>query len=652
MRNRHFAAFVAALLLSATGAAAQTVPTTETFARDSAYTTASLSPDGTRVAFVVPQDGGDRVVVLSFTDPSLQRAYNFDRSAIFGIEWIDNETALVQMRGRFTSYPTSLLRSYIIRPATEDRPSFLEYQSPANSAEGAPVSQVLELYDIVEQSPDASFLMAASVYRQAGQMNTWASSTPFIVARDLLTVTKRNGFARPFEYGTEWTAKWFTDGTGSALARIDILNSGRQVIYVPQPAGFREVASLDDNVDNRADILGLSLDGQSLLVRARRAARVGVYPISLQNGTWGEPIFLSPEFDADDAVINRQTRRVDGITYRSGVSWEVQYFDPEMEAIHTTLGAALPGHAVTILSVSDDKSKVLVEIASASRPRVLGLFDRTQSSLSTVLESNDGLVNVPLGAVSEHVYTATDGSELRGVLVLPPGENRTNLPLVVLGHTASAPTFDTMAHFLAARGYAVFRPALRQLKRFRDVSGMDELGEWILDVQEDINAGIDDLASRGIVDSARVCIAGEDEEAYTALISTVYSSDAYRCAISIDGMTDLQRIVRWARYFNDNPVNSYNSALIRNYDLYAQEDLARFSPIHHAAEVNATFLLIGNNMDDHTESMVAALRRAGKQVQYVETRYNGDEPALYREENRLNTYRALESFLAAQIGGN
>jgi hypothetical protein len=47
---------------------------TETFASDNAYTTASLSPDGTRVAFAVPQDGGDRVVVLSFTDPGFQRA--------------------------------------------------------------------------------------------------------------------------------------------------------------------------------------------------------------------------------------------------------------------------------------------------------------------------------------------------------------------------------------------------------------------------------------------------------------------------------------------------------------------------------------------------------------------------------------------------
>jgi dipeptidyl aminopeptidase/acylaminoacyl peptidase len=209
-----------------------------------------------------------------------------------------------------------------------------------------------------------------------------------------------------------------------------------------------------------------------------------------------------------------------------------------------------------------------------------------------------------------------------------------------------------MAHFLATRGYAVFRPALRQLKRFRDVSGMDELGEWILDVQEDINAGIGDLAARGIVDFGRVCIAGEDEEAYTALISTVYSSDVYRCAISVNGMTDLQRIVRWARYFNDNPVNSYNSALIRNYDHYAQEDLVRFSPIHHAAEVQASHLLIGDNMDDHTESMLAALRSVGKQVQYVETRYNGDEPALYRQENQSVRYGAIETFLAAELGGN
>ena len=61
---------------------------------------------------------------------------------------------------------------------------------------------------------------------------------------------------------------------------------------------------------------------------------------------------------------------------------------------------------------------------------------------------------------------------------------------------------------------------------------MDELNDWVLTMQEDYSAGVNQLIADGIADPERVCIYGEGEEAYTALMSTVLSADLFECAIS------------------------------------------------------------------------------------------------------------------------
>ena len=179
---------------------------------------------------------------------------------------------------------------------------------------------------------------------------------------------------------------------------------------------------------------------------------------------------------------------------------------------------------------------------------------------------------------------------------------------------------------------------------------MDELNDWVLTMQEDYSAGVNQLIADGIADPERVCIYGEGEEAYTALMSTVLSADLFECAIAVDPLTDLKRLLNWARFASELSLLSYNSPLVRNYDHYSQDDLERLSPVTRAAEVNATVLLAGYDTDNHGPSMAAALRRAQKPVEVVSFQGDYKEPADSRQENAILTYTAIERFLAEQIG--
>ncbi len=65
-----FGAVVSIVYLLGVPAIAQDIPSAETYATHPRHSTAAISPDGDRLALVIPEDGGDRVVTMSFSDPN------------------------------------------------------------------------------------------------------------------------------------------------------------------------------------------------------------------------------------------------------------------------------------------------------------------------------------------------------------------------------------------------------------------------------------------------------------------------------------------------------------------------------------------------------------------------------------------------------
>ena len=641
--------FLLSLYAMALSALSQEAPALEAFANHPGYSQAALSDDGSHVALAIPEDGGDRVLTMSFTDPNDRKAYKFEDAIVSDLQWHGDEVLIIQAWGRFAAVPQTAARSFIAYPMSNDTPRLIEYIPPVAGSDDGSVSFVWSLYQVVDLVPQEDhFLMAAYVNRQPG-MQRFGSSIPNIWGYDLLRTFPESAQARALQQGTEYTGQWITDGSGNLVARVEVLVSGRQVIQVPDGAAFREVGSLDDNVDNRGDIMGLSLDGSSLVVRMRMGNRFGLYPFSLADGSIGAPIYLNPEFDVGVVLRDERTLRVNGIAYQQNMLTRYVYFDPDLEMVQQTLENAFQGNSVAILSRSADGNKILFQVESPTRPPVLGLFDKAASSAQTIVESRPDLVAARHGPVRIVDYRSADGTSLFGRLTLPPDVPEQNLPLVVLEDSASSPTFDVFAQFLAARGYASFRPGIRDLRTLGDVSAMDELNDWVLSRQEDYAAGVNLLIDQGIVDPARVCIFGDGEEAYTALMATILSADLFKCAIATEPITDLKRLVTWARFASQLSLLSYNSPLIRNYDHYAQEDLERLSPLTRAADIGADVLILGYDDDDHGAAMDAALDRAQKPVEFVAFTGNFTDPAEARQENSINSFEAIERYLAGQI---
>jgi dipeptidyl aminopeptidase/acylaminoacyl peptidase len=277
-----------------------------------------------------------------------------------------------------------------------------------------------------------------------------------------------------------------------------------------------------------------------------------------------------------------------------------------------------------------------------------------QKSLSPLGDAYPELKGVVLGHKSYFTYKAADGLEIPAYLTLPPGAPATGgkLPLIVMPHGGPAARddagFDWWAQFLASRGYAVLQPQFRGSTGFG--RAFEEAGrkEWSGKMQTDLIDGVQALAAKGVIDSARVCIAGASYGGYAALAGATLHADTYRCAISVNGVSDVGAFLN-----QDIRLGGYDSGAVR----YWRRQLGwgrgdTVSPDRVAKGAKGPILLIHAKEDttvyyEQSEKMLAALRDEAKPVEMVTLA--GDDHYLSGAASRITMLKAIDTFLAKNL---
>jgi dipeptidyl aminopeptidase/acylaminoacyl peptidase len=247
-------------------------------------------------------------------------------------------------------------------------------------------------------------------------------------------------------------------------------------------------------------------------------------------------------------------------------------------------------------------------------------------------------------------YPAADGLEIRAYLTLPPGKEPMQLPLVVLVHGGPAARdtadFDWWPQALASQGYAVLQANFRGSALGTEFMSAG-FGEWGRKMQTDLSDGVRHLAQEGTIDPARVCIMGASYGGYAALAGVTLDPGVYRCAVSVAGVGDLERMLQWER------ANSSEQAQ-RFWDRFMGVDgpkdpaVRAISPAENAAAADAPVLLIHGKDDTivpyaQSEAMLRALRRADKNVELVTLKR--EDHWLSRGETRVQMLQASTAFL-------
>ncbi len=234
-------------------------------------------------------------------------------------------------------------------------------------------------------------------------------------------------------------------------------------------------------------------------------------------------------------------------------------------------------------------------------------------------------------------------------------EDATNAPLIVLPHGGPEARdnleFDWWAAAYASQGYLVYQPNFRGSSGYGNRFLKAGWGEWGRKMQDDITGGVGKLVADGVVDPSRVCIVGASYGGYAALAGATLTPDLYKCAISVNGVSDLVRMLGAEAASNDFSVEYWERRIGSRYRDRAEIDAV--SPSLLAKNVRAPILLIHGQDDTvvpywQSKLMNDALEQSGKPVKFVTL--DGEDHWLSSAKTRMRMLEETSKFLKKHLG--
>lgn len=594
-----------------------------------------LSPDGSKLAYVRTLGERREIMVVRVTHPLSLGAAQVGDAKLRRIEWMDDDHLLITISS--TSLPP-----FGFIGSQQEWFQLVTYDVVKAKLAGL-------AFD-VDDARTFNVLSGSPAVRDVGGLATLFVPGLYVADRTLPGLFKYSVADRRMRLvarGSEPWTEWLVDDSGRIAVQFTYYDQKKKwELKSRRNDRLTSVANGDAAIDVPS-VLGFSDSGDSILVQFIENGDPVWKPLMLEDGSWGPPIENGAAFSG--TIEDRKTGRIIGGVVDIDDSRYV-FFDAELQAHWDAILRAFPGERVDLISHSDDFTRVVVRVFGAKDGFVYALFDWYDHRTMVLGQVYQGVVPAEVRRVS---YRAADGFTIPGYLTVPRGAAQKNLPLIVMPHGGPAASdsldFDWWAQAFAAEGYAVLQPNYRgsNLNRRFLAAGF---GEWGRKMQTDLSDGVRYLAEQGIVDPKRVCIVGASYGGYAALAGAALDVGVYRCAVSVAGISDLKRFLKWTNEERGHRDNHSQRYWDRFMGASSPNDpaLQAISPIEHVSAVTAPVLLIHGRDDtvvpyEQSEVMADALKRQGKLVELVTLKH--EDHWLSRSATRQQMLEASVAFL-------
>lgn len=463
------------------------------------------------------------------------------------------------------------------------------------------------------------------------------------------------------EPGSASIQLWHADGQGRVrLAEGRNVTEGDSPWQVLRRADEKAPWSLlwdSSTAKHGFDVLGFDPADPEVLdvLSDHEGETLGLYSYRLGDGSFSAARFRHPDVDVDSVIRSPADGRIQGVIYVTDYT-RVEWFDPGMAALDREIRAALPGWQVAIASRSDDNRRVMVRADATDHSGRYYLYEPATRKLRYFAYEHGELDKFDLARMAPVSYKARDGLQIPGYLTLPSGVRNPPekpLPTVIMPHggpeARDYAEFQPDVQMLANRGYAVLQMNFRGSAGYGAEFQMAGRREWGEAMQDDITDGTRWLIESGIADPARICIVGGSYGGYAALMGPIREPGLYRCAVSLNGVSDLVDFINSRRFY----VGARDGWVRRIGETWAdREKLTRNSPARRAADIGVPVLLVHGDKDrtvppEQSRQMASALKGAGKDYRYVEL--EGDDHYLSRDVTRVQYFQELDTFLARHL---
>ncbi len=329
------------------------------FSRPS-YSQLQLSPDGTKLAALLPINNRANLAVIDLRDMKPTVVTTFTTDEVLSFSWVSNDRVhFVQANSLDATEEVRVKRDAIIRiDGREDR--------------DLPGRILRRMYD-----EDGTLIVSiASRDRASPDAFRW---NPRTGRRELLT------FDNPGN-----VRQWVTDGKGQVrIAMAEDPKSLKQTLYyrAQGEGAWRKLGEWDDG---QAAIVPLAFDfdDKTLFVQHRPTGdKAGIYRYDPEQGKVLDVVLAGAQIDATGLVFDRSRKKLVFVGRSDGFG---VWLDDDFKALQATVGKSLPNTRNVLSWGALSADRILVSASSDVQPVSYHLLDRASGKFEPIVASRTG----------------------------------------------------------------------------------------------------------------------------------------------------------------------------------------------------------------------------------------------------------------------
>ena len=615
----------------------------EDFFKPPTRAAATLSPDGTKLAFLAPWQNRLNVWIEDLDTseaPAEPRCVTTDANrSVFHYEWTDDPRWLIYLQD--TNGDENW---HVFRVDLDDPGAAAVDLTPFPGAMALPVREVKDgktgvmvnnreptLLDLHELDIVTGELTL--IAENPGQVNNWLNNDKGDVLATSLTPE-----------GHLELSRW----DGERLSHVATFDGS------DYPVGI--------------DPMVITPDGTGVWMGSNRDTdRTRLVHVDLTTGEETE-VDSHPEFDVDPRstvspmmpsplIRHRRTGALLAVRYL-GERQVIRPLDPDFAEVLARLETLSVGD-ITRLSSDEAGRRWVVGFNDDRDPGATYLYDHSSGQSRLLYRPLPHLAPESLAPMRPVTIPSRDGLALHSYLTLPVGVEPDKLPLVLVVHGGpwyrDSWGFDAGVQMLANRGYAVLQVNFRGSTGYGKAFLKAAIGEFAGKMHDDLIDGVNWAVEQGYADPDRVAIFGGSYGGYATLVGVTVTPDVFAAAIDYVGISDLANFMRTLPPIaRPHLANNWHAYVGDPDDPDQLADMRKRSPITMVDQIRTPLLVIQGANDvrvvqAESDNLVNALRDRGVEVDYLVQGTEGH--GAVNPETVIEMYQKVSEFLAHHLGG-
>jgi dipeptidyl aminopeptidase/acylaminoacyl peptidase len=586
-----------------------------------------ISPDGTRLAWLAPQDGILNVWVSPLRQIDQAAVVTDDKErGIRAFFWAHDNRHLLYLQDRVGDENWRVFAVDLVDGGTRDLTPFDGVQ-----AQIVEVSKHFPDHVLIGLNKDNPQLH--DVYRLD------------LASGELEKVTENPGFVG-----------WVVDADFKVRGAIAPRPDGGSQIVVRETEDDPWQVLVDVSPDDALTSapVAFSLDGRRLLTQSSVDVESGrLMWIDTATGDY-EVIAEDPQYDVAGVRLHPDTRRVQMVAFQRE-RLELVVMDLAVQADIAGLRNYHPGE-LNLQNRDDADTLWLVSYVADDGPVRYVLWDRAKQEATHLFDHQPALAEYRLAHMEPFCFATRDGVIVYGYMTFPTDSDRVNLPAVLLVHggpwARDVWGYNAEAQWLANRGYVViqvnYRGSTGYGKEFVNLANK----EWGGTMHDDLIDAVSWAVLNGYANPQKIAIYGGSYGGYAALVGAAFTPDVFCCAVDIVGPSNLKTLIDSIPPYWEPMIAQFHTR-VGNPETEA-DLLWERSPLSKADQITIPLLIAQGAHDPRvkqaeSEQIVAALEERGIDYEYL--LFEDEGHGFVQPENRLKFYAAAEAFLAKHLGG-